>query len=70
MNNGCQNTDKEIWRQIPDDYYSPSIHVTKHGDVGISVGGHVIVASIKKWHEVGVKTFSLLKDKEYESKKS
>ena len=47
----CANTDKEIWRKIPDDYYSPSIHVTKDGAVGINVGGRVIVASVEKWFD-------------------
>ena len=47
------NTDKEIWRKIPGDYYSPSIHVTEWGDIGINVGGHVLVASTEAWHRAG-----------------
>jgi len=53
------NTDKEIWRRVPDDYYSPSIHVTENGDIGINVGGYVLVAPIEKWHKAGEKTFTV-----------
>lgn len=45
-----ENTDVEIYRKVPNDYYSPSIHVTKEGGIGINVGGYVIVAPIEKWH--------------------
>jgi len=45
-----ENTDKEIWREKPGDYYSPSIHVTAFGGIGMNVGGHVVVAPIKTWH--------------------
>ena len=53
------NTDKEIYRRVPDDYYSPSIHVTENGDIGINVGGLVLVAPVEKWHEAGIKTFKV-----------
>ena len=46
----AQNTDREIWRKVPGDYYSPSIHVTEDGRIGIEVGGHVIVRSVEMWH--------------------
>lgn len=49
----CENTDKEIWRKKAGDFYSPSIHVTKAGGVGINVGGHVIVMPVEKWHALG-----------------
>jgi hypothetical protein len=52
---GCVNTDKEIWRKIPDDYYSPSIHVTEFNGIGINVGGYVIVAPVESWHDAGSK---------------
>ena len=53
MNNEtCENTDKEIWREKPG-YCSDSIHVTKHGGIGINCHGHVIVAPIRKWHNAG-----------------
>jgi len=51
--NACQNTDKEIWREVYGDYYADSIHVTEHGGIGINCGGHVIVAPVRKWHEAG-----------------
>jgi len=53
MNNCCKNTDKEIWRQTHEDYYSPSIHVTEQGAIGIKCGGHVIVATVQDWHNWG-----------------
>lgn len=49
----CENTDKEIWREKPGNYYSDSIHVTKDNGIGINCCGHVIVAPIKKWHKAG-----------------
>ena len=45
------NTDKELWREVTGDYYSPSIHLTREGSIGINVGGHVIVRTVQKWHE-------------------
>ena len=47
-----KNTDVEIWRRTPGDYYSPSIHVTKGDGIGINCHGHVIVAPIERWHAV------------------
>jgi hypothetical protein len=52
MTDSSQNTDKEIWRKS-DSYYSPSIHVTSVGGIGINCGGSVIVADIERWHEAG-----------------
>lgn len=43
------NTDLEIWRQIPDDYYSPSIHVNEAGGIGMNLGGTVYVLPIEEW---------------------
>jgi hypothetical protein len=48
-----ENKDKEIWRKKVGDFYSPSIHVTEHGNIGINCGGHVIVMSVEKWHAAG-----------------
>ena len=51
------NTDIELFREKlgnkldPDDCYSPSVHVTKNQCIGMDVGGHVIVMSIRLWHE-------------------
>ena len=44
------NTDREIWRRVPGDYYSPSLHVTQEGAIGINVGGHVVVAPVEALH--------------------
>lgn len=46
------NTDKEIWRKTPGDYYSPSIHVTKEGSIGINIAGLVFVMPADRWHEL------------------
>jgi len=56
------NTDKEIWRKISGDYYSPSIHITEFGGIGINVGGHVIVAPIEEWHRAGRVVFCVNDD--------
>lgn len=53
MDTACNNTDKELWREVPGDYYADSIHVTEHGNIGINCGGHVIVAPVRKWHKSG-----------------
>lgn len=52
-NNSAMNTDKEIWRQNPDDYYSPSIHVTESGGIRINYKGLVLTASIEYWFQAG-----------------
>lgn len=53
MENTASNTDKEIWRKVPDDYYSPRIFVTKEGAIGIAVGGFVVVGEVEWWHRLG-----------------
>lgn len=50
MTQACANTDRELWREIPGDYYSPSIHVTAQGAIGINVGGTVYVMKAERWH--------------------
>lgn len=45
-----QNTDTEIFREVPDDYCSPSMFATKDGKIGIDVGGIVIIKSLRDWH--------------------
>jgi hypothetical protein len=47
-----QNTDKELWKEDPLDVYSPSLHVTKDGMIGISVGGTVYVKKLRSWHDL------------------
>lgn len=53
------NTDKEIWRETSDDYYSPSIHTTERNTIGINVGGHVWVKPVGEWHKLADKLESL-----------
>ena len=52
----CKNTDREIWRKIAGDYYSPSIHITGGGGVGMNVGGYVIVMPVEQWHALACQT--------------
>ena len=52
MNDCCENTDKEVWRETTD-VFSNSIHVTKRNGVGINCDGIVIVLPLKKWHKLG-----------------
>jgi len=59
MKNAVKNTDREIWRLKPDDYYSPSIHVTENNDIGIKVGGYVLVAPVKEWFKAGERVFTV-----------
>jgi hypothetical protein len=47
----CENTDREIWRKVPGDYYADSIHVTKEGAIGINCGGFVRVMPVEAWFE-------------------
>jgi hypothetical protein len=49
-----EETNIELWKS-GEGYYSPSIHVTAGNGIGIDCGGHVIVAPIEKWHELGKK---------------
>lgn len=61
-----QNTDREIYREKPDDYYSDSIFVTQKGAIGINCGGHVRVHQLREWFNLaGMKTFRI-SDKNFE----
>jgi hypothetical protein len=62
------NTDKEIWREIPDDAYAPSIHVTEQNSIGINVGGTVYVKSVYEWHRLAtmIHASTLMSDKGYQ----
>jgi hypothetical protein len=53
MSEPMQNTDRELWRETPS-YYSPSIHVTEEGRIGINVGGTVFVKPLRDWHALAV----------------
>jgi hypothetical protein len=52
MNEPVENTDKELWRETPNDYYSPSIFVTEQNSIGINVGGMVYVKPVEEWHRL------------------
>ncbi len=52
MDGSAQNTDVELWREREGDYYADSIHVTEHGGIGINCGGHVIVKTLRSWHDL------------------
>ena len=54
--NEYENTDIELWREIEDDYYAPSIHRTHDGGIGINVGGYVIVKPLREWHKLAIET--------------
>jgi len=71
---GCQNSDRELFREIEGDYYSDKIFVTKEGGIGINCGGSVIISPIRNWFQamkdsIFMKTpdaFDFKKDKENE----
>jgi len=44
-----RNTNREIWRLIEDDYYSPSVFVTDGGGIGMQAGGTVFVMTVEEW---------------------
>ena len=54
----CINTDKEIWRKVKDDYYSPRIYVTKQNGITFCVGGNCVTKSIEDWFFLATPTFS------------
>lgn len=48
---------REIWRQVPGDYYSPSIEAFPHDGpmadaIRISVGGSVATMPVRQWHRL------------------
>lgn len=49
------NTDRELYREPAESegmsYYANSIHVTEQGNIGMNVGGYVIVRPIADWHK-------------------
>ena len=64
------NTDRELWRETPGDYYSAKIHVTAQGSIGIDCGGTVYVKPLREWHAlaaVNALPELLAKVKRYES---
>ena len=53
-----ENTDVELFRER-DDYYAPSVHVTKDSWIGMSVGGMVHSMPIVEWHMLAKKHFKI-----------
>ena len=58
--NEVENSDVEIWRETPGDYYSPSARLNAQGMLGIDVGGRVFVMSLRAWHELACRTIDAL----------
>lgn len=58
--NPVQNTDRHLWQEMPDDFYSPSLHVTENGGIGMNVGGCVFVMPIREWHRLAELHFMVL----------
>lgn len=58
-NKPLKNTDTELFREVEGDHYSPSLHKTELGGIGIDVGGYVIVRSLRSWHELDQKNEKL-----------
>lgn len=50
----AKNTDRELWRERPDDHYSDSVHVTQGGGIGINCGGYVVVKTLREWHKLAL----------------
>ena len=48
-----KNTDRELWRERKDDFYSDSIFVTEKGGIGINCGGNVLTMTLRGWHQAG-----------------
>jgi len=51
------NKDRELWREVEGDAYSPSIFVTVDGGIGIDVGGMVHVMTLRRWHRLAAEDF-------------
>lgn len=49
------NTDRDIWRAAPGDYYADRIFVTEGEGIGLDVGGHCIVKPIREWFKLAQK---------------
>ena len=48
----CENTDREIWRKVPGDFYSPSISVSADNEIIITVAGKAYQAPVGLWFEL------------------
>jgi len=58
-NQAYVNTDRELWRAKPGDFYADSIFVTEGDGIGINCGGYVLVASVRAWFDCGVKLLTV-----------
>lgn len=58
-NKPMKNTDTELFREVEGDHYSPSLHKTESGGIGIDIGGYVIVRSLRSWHNLDIKNKQL-----------
>jgi len=50
--NTGENTDREIWRKEPGDFYSPYISVSADNEIIICVGGKAYQAPVGVWFEL------------------
>lgn len=51
MSEAKQNTDKLLWEEVPNDFYSPStLHATADGGITICVDGNCITRTPREWH--------------------
>lgn len=55
VDESCENTDRELWREREGDYYADSILVTRFGGIGINCGGLVYVKSVRDWHALAAR---------------
>ena len=62
LTTGCLNTDKELWREVPDDCYAPSISVTTENTICIHRGGLVICHSVEEWMKLAEAQMTELND--------
>ena len=51
----ARNTDAHLWPIVSEEPFPDSIHVTADGGIGINVGGHVIVKTLRDWHALAAK---------------
>ncbi|AWC25405.1 hypothetical protein CO731_04900 [Aminobacter sp. MSH1] len=61
------NTDREIWRERPGDYYADSIHVTASGSIGIDCGGMVYTLPVREWHRLAATTSAGVTEEQVEA---
>lgn len=54
MADSATNTDRELWRARPGDFYSDSVFVTESGGIGINCGGTVVVKPIAEWLRIAI----------------